>query len=57
MVAHALILTIRETDVGGSCEFKATLVYKVTWAPVKSRTVRAITENPVSKTNKVNQRK
>jgi hypothetical protein len=47
MVAHAFNPSTREAEAGGSLEFEASLVYKVS-----SRTARAIQRNPVSKNQK-----
>jgi hypothetical protein len=47
VVAHAYNPSTREAEAGGSLEFEASLVYRVS-----SRTVGAIQRNPVSKNQK-----
>jgi hypothetical protein len=47
VVAHAFNPSTREAEAGGSLEFEASLVYKVS-----SRTARARQRNPVSKNQK-----
>ena len=51
MVAHAFNPSTREAEAGGSLEFEASLVYKVS-----SRTARAIQRNPVSKNKQTNKK-
>jgi hypothetical protein len=45
VVAHTFKASTWETEAGGSLEFKASLVYRVS-----SRTARATQRNPVMKT-------
>jgi hypothetical protein len=52
VVAHAFNPSTREAEAGGSLEFEASLVYKVS-----SRTARAIQRNPVSKNQKKKKKK
>jgi hypothetical protein len=49
VVAHTFNPSTREAEAGGSLEFEASLVYKVS-----SRTARAIQRNPVSKNKQTN---
>jgi hypothetical protein len=51
VVAHAFNPSTREAEAGGSLEFEASLVYRVS-----SRTARAIQRNPVSKNQKKKQK-
>jgi hypothetical protein len=51
VVAHAFNPSTREAEAGGSLEFEASLVYKVS-----SRTARAIQRNPVSKNKQTNKK-
>jgi hypothetical protein len=52
VVAHTFNPSTREAEAGGSLEFKASLVYKVS-----SRTARATQRNPVSNKTKQNKTK
>jgi hypothetical protein len=47
VVAHAFNPSTQEAEAGGTLEFEASVVYKVS-----SRTARAIQKNPVSKNQK-----
>jgi hypothetical protein len=52
VVAHAFNPSTREAEAGGSLEFEASLVYRVS-----SRTAGAIQRNPVSKNQKKKKKK